>query len=130
MSNEQTRNEGLAWHVWHNRLLSWCHDIAKRREDINVIKPKDELPIRHRLLKRVRGDLPKEVAEACLKRNEAYRVEASNAHEPTSLAFWDTEQNLVEVLLTHKDAIEALHAQECPDCPWNGETIFPEVEGD
>jgi hypothetical protein len=24
-------------------------------------------------------------------------------------------------------ALEALHATECPDCPWNGETIFPEA---
>src|SRR3972149_3700162 len=23
--------------------------------------------------------------------------------------------------------IEALHALECPDCPWNGSTIFPET---
>jgi hypothetical protein len=22
-------------------------------------------------------------------------------------------------------AINALHAVECPDCPWDGETIFP-----
>ena len=23
-------------------------------------------------------------------------------------------------------AMDALHKQECPDCPWNGSTIFPE----
>ena len=23
-------------------------------------------------------------------------------------------------------AIEKLHKKECPDCPWNGKTIFPE----
>jgi hypothetical protein len=26
------------------------------------------------------------------------------------------------------DAIEQLHAKECPDCPWNGHTIFPKKE--
>ena len=25
----------------------------------------------------------------------------------------------------HLPAIEALHAIECPDCPWDGESIFP-----
>jgi len=27
----------------------------------------------------------------------------------------------------HKNmpAIEALHKEECHDCPWNGKTIFP-----
>jgi len=26
----------------------------------------------------------------------------------------------------HAAEIEALHEQECPDCPWDGQTIFPE----
>jgi len=32
-----------------------------------------------------------------------------------------------KVLLDHKEEIEALHALECPDCPWDGKTIFPKV---
>jgi len=26
--------------------------------------------------------------------------------------------------------IEALHARECPNCPWDGKTIFPEAGGE
>ncbi len=31
-----------------------------------------------------------------------------------------------EALKHHWPEIVALHAQECPDCPWNGHTIFPQ----
>jgi hypothetical protein len=30
-----------------------------------------------------------------------------------------------EVYDAVKSAIEVLHAIECPDCPWNGQTILP-----
>jgi hypothetical protein len=30
------------------------------------------------------------------------------------------------ILQAHHTQILALHAQECPNCPWNGKTIFPE----
>jgi hypothetical protein len=29
---------------------------------------------------------------------------------------------------TARARLEELHAAECPDCPWNGKTIFPKVE--
>ena len=29
----------------------------------------------------------------------------------------------------HQVEIEALHAQECPNCPWNGSIIFPKRTG-
>ena len=31
------------------------------------------------------------------------------------------------VCVEHRPAIEALHKAECPDCPWDGHTIFPEA---
>ena len=27
-----------------------------------------------------------------------------------------------------EEAIVSLHAKECPDCPWDGKTIFPPAE--
>jgi hypothetical protein len=34
---------------------------------------------------------------------------------------------LAEVLINYKQEIEELHKLECPNCPWDGHTIFPEV---
>lgn len=33
-----------------------------------------------------------------------------------------------EALETSRTEMEALHREECPGCPWNGETIFPGKE--
>ena len=51
--------------------------------------------------------------------HEAQRAyfEAWDANDKAGMAY-------SEVLSNHKDEVEALHKQECPDCPWNGRTIF------
>jgi len=33
------------------------------------------------------------------------------------------------LLRIFRPEIEALHKQECPNCPWDGNTIFPEQDG-
>jgi hypothetical protein len=43
---------------------------------------------------------------------------------------WIAADENLDALLDdkHRAAIEALHAVECPDCPWDGKTIFPTQE--
>ena len=98
----------IAWHVHHDRLLEpLTEPIGNRIAYIKANKSKHEVETRLRLLKPVKGRLPWEVVKAW----EAYGKA------------WEAYGKAV---LDHKDEIEALHREECPNCPWDGETIFPE----
>jgi len=59
-----------------------------------------------------------EARRAC---DETLQVRSNKAWE----TFDKAEQAYVEALTKNMPAIEALHAEECPNCPWNGHTIFP-----
>jgi len=76
-----------------------------------------------------------EAWEAYVKAQEAYD-EAGEAWDRAQEAWdkvwraYDKEREAQKVYLKalsdHKDEIEALHVKECPNCPWDGQTIFPE----
>ena len=54
---------------------------------------------------------------------EAYfqaRVVCNQTREALILA----RKDYLQVLAEHSEEINALHAQECPDCPWDGKPIF------
>src|SRR3972149_4346955 len=60
-------------------------------------------------------------------------VKASVAYAKAGDAFVKAKATFVKAKAAYNKAydeclpqIEALHALECPDCPWNGTTIFPE----
>ncbi len=55
---------------------------------------------------------------------EAYDLSITKMHAAADTAR-DVKQAYEEVILIHAAEIEALHDLECPDCPWNGSTIFP-----
>ena len=98
-------NERIAvWHGHHNTLLSWV-DPEERIAEIKKNKPEDEHELRLRLMKPVKGQLPSDLCEASRAYNKTWR-----AYDEA----WQCNQS----------AIAALHNQECPDCPWDGETIF------
>ena len=89
----------LYWHIHHDILLEpLTEPIENRIQFIKVNKPKNEVETRLRLMKPVRGKLPK--------------LDKARAE-------WDKARADPKVL--------ALHAKECPDCPWDGRTIFPEA---
>lgn len=145
---EKQKDWGLAWHIFHDRLLGLCFNYAERVDYIKVNKSAEEKPIRLRLFKMVKGELPAELVEAGdayyrahQKKEEAYTT-LDNAHTRMmtsgSRAEFDSRQKsygeagqvdfdarmtLKTAIHTHKAAIEALHAIECPDCPWDGEKI-------
>ncbi len=122
------------WHVHHDRLLEHCYDYGERLRYILKHKPENERELRLRLFQPVRGELPARVMgarsaldEACCALDEAARacVEASRTQD----RIWSEAMcNYDQVLCDCDDEICVLHAAECPDCPWNGVTIFSGVE--
>ena len=52
--------------------------------------------------------------------------QASQAHNQAVQACVQASQARDQVLKNEKEAIERLHSLECPNCPWNGQTIFPD----
>ena len=98
----------MVWHAYHAGSLCQYVDLEARRTQIEKIKSEHELPTRRRLMKPVVGQLPEEFVIACEVMNAARETWAAREAAYTK----------------HKAEIEQLHAAECPDCPWNGETIF------
>lgn len=107
----------FAWHIHDRELVEvLLEPIEVRRRYIRQEKPKQERELRLRLLREVQGQLPAAViaaGEAYYRAWEVY-LRARKAYD--------------RALADNREAIEALHAQECPGCPWDGHTIFPEVQ--
>ena len=87
------------WHLHHDILCEpLTEPIENRIKYIKDYKPKSEIALRLGLLKPVKGKLPVGYVKAYEAWDKAY------------------EDNLEE--------IEALHKIECPNCTWNGHSIF------
>src|SRR3990167_5699638 len=144
------------WHIHHEVLLEWSDDIQERIDFIQAEKPKHEVEIRLRLLKPVQGALPPKLDKAkaaydkawdafgkdwdayvkaraafgkdwdALDKADAAYVKAGDAYVKAKAAFVKAKAAYNKAYDECLPQIEALHALECPDCPWNGTTIFPE----
>jgi len=130
------------WHIHHDRLLELSDDIGERIKFIKAKKPKRQIELRLRLLKPVRGKLPGPVVrtikaydKACKKTQEAYTTfiqvsgtchEVRKTYQDAWLARGKAERVFNEAVMAHRVEIEALHKRECPNCPWDGTTIFPQ----
>ena len=111
---------GMAWHVHHEQLLEpLTEPIENRIAYIKTHKPKGEQKLRLRLLKPVVGKLPPAVAKAWAAYDKAWAAFNAGAAYDKAGAPYD------KTLKEHLPEIEALHREECPDCPWDGKTIFP-----
>lgn len=120
----------FAWHVHHDVLVEpLLETIEERAQYIRNHKPAGEQEVRLRLLRLVRGSLPPGVVEtwrALVEARCAY-AEAQRAYVEAGRAAtgaWCTHD---KALGEYRDAITTLHAQECPGCPWDGTTIFPDI---
>ena len=135
------------WHIHHDVLVEPATEpIENRIEYIEEYKPPEERELRLRLLRPVQGVLPKEAllagdvydkaCDAYTKAESHYRkilrsddteIALDTAHKRLNRAIAMTHTAWSAYLkATDKvPAIEALHAKECPNCPWDGETIFP-----
>ena len=121
--------KGFFWHVHHDKLIEFCYGYEERASFIRTDKPTHEQKTRLRLFKPVKGSLPQEVIEAgqaYAKAGQAYD-KAWQAYNKAWQAYDKAEQAYGEALKNNMPAITALHEKECPNCPWNGETIFSEI---
>ena len=117
------------WHIHHEVLLEWSDDIQERIDYIKAHKPPHEVETRLRLLKPVQGALPPKLVKAKAaydKARDAF-VKASVAYAKARDAYDKAKAAYNKAYDECLPQIEALHALECPDCPWNGTTIFPET---
>lgn len=112
----------------HEVLIEWCLGYNERRKYILKGKPKSEQKIRLRLFKRVGGSLPKEVVktgQAHVKAWQALGKKTGPAYNEAWRVYYSTRKAYDKALKENMPAIEALHAKKCPNCPWDGKTIFP-----
>ena len=112
---------GMCWHVHHStRLVEWCHDLDGRIAFVKAHKKPEQVKTRLKLMKMVKGELPEEVISASKAFAEAGKAlaEAGKACNEAGKAFDDA-------ILRNLPAIIKLHEEECPNCPWDGRTIFP-----
>ena len=61
-------------------------------------------------------------AGAALYKTRAAYDKARAAYDKAGAALYKTRS-----AMTSDPVVLALHARECPDCPWNGHTIFPNL---
>jgi len=119
--------KGFFWHVHHEKLIEWCFDYNERANYIRADKPENEQETRLRLFKPVRGKLPQEVIESghiYCKVRQAYDKKVEQAGDKAWQAYNKTRHALDEALSKNMSKIKKLHDKECPNCPWDGLTIF------
>ena len=113
----------FAWHVHHNQLAEvLIRPMTKRRAYIKSEKRAGEVATRLRLFHSVKGQLPTPLvgaAEAYIAENQ---IVIKKGWSPRLL---ETRREYKQQLLRYGKALEKLHAEECPNCPWDGRTIFP-----
>ena len=141
------KKEGLCFHVHHEVLYERCWDYEGRKDYIKEYKPKDEIELRLRLFQPIQN-LPQVIIEASAELNKASaehdkasaeydkaRVEynkasaelnkASAEHDKAYAEYDKAYAEFNKVLFKHKEELEKLHNEQCPNCPWDGKTIFP-----
>jgi len=143
-------NTKYYWHIHHGGLFEEATEPIKNRiAYIKAEKAEWERSLRLRLLKPVK-DQKRLIAiltayekveatawEAYRKATalawEAYRkatAPALEAYEKVKDSALEAYKKAKATALAKRDkAINTLHAKECPNCPWDGETIFPKRNG-
>ena len=135
-ANRQPLKRGFYWHVRHDQLWAYCRDYDERADCIRRFKSAHEVDLRLKLFQPIRGELPPAVvrAWAAFEKAQAAFEKALAAFDKLQAAFWEAYGKAwaasEKALTENQVAIEALHAAECPNCPWNGKTIFPCEKGE
>ena len=148
-----TTKSTLYWHIHHEILLEETTDIQERIDYIRANKPEKEIPLRLKLMTKVQHPekLPAsfrkaweaycKAGEAYCKAREAYDKaweaydkageaydKAREAYDKAGEAYDKAREAYDKAMEACTPQIEKLHREEHPDCPWNGKTIFSEVE--
>ena len=118
------RVSGMAFHVHHNILVEHCYDCNERIDFIKKHKPSDEQELRLKLFKMLpESKLPERVAKAWAEYDKA-RAENDKAWAE----YHKTMAEYGKAILDNCAYLEQLHKELCPDCPWDGYTIFQKKE--
>jgi hypothetical protein len=129
----------LYWHIHHEILMEETTDIQERIDYIRKHKKEKEIPVRLKLMTPVLHPekLPVgllELLKAYDKAEKAY-YESWKAHDKPQEAYYEVREAYYKVWYAFNKAqkvytleIEKLHKEEHPECPWNGKTIFSEVQ--
>ena len=119
------------WHIHHDTLVETLTEpIENRIKYIKENKPKSEIALRLKLLRPVKGKLPKEFIEARNEHDEANKryhealekyIEAWNKRDKACKKY-------IKEMKKYRPLILALHEKECSNCTWNEErqNIFKE----
>ncbi|MCC6311389.1 MAG: hypothetical protein IT345_10785 [Trueperaceae bacterium] len=115
--------------------------LANRLDYIRSYKPEHERDTRLRLIDPVKGEPPEPLIKAWAayvkagaasnKAGAAYNkacaayVKAGAASAKARAAYNKAGAASAKARAASTSDLEALHAIEHPDCPWNGRTIFP-----
>ena len=121
------KNSGFCWHEYHDQKLSYCFDLKSRRKVIRMTKPENEVPIRLKRIKLVKGMLPEKLRKSGKEYKIAFRkYEKSNPEVDYNISIVAKFYNEIRFLLrSHRKEIEILHKKECLNCTWDGnELIF------
>jgi len=65
------------------------------------------------------------VAQHAVEQAHEVRDRTKQAYNKARHAYDKAWQALVGACRNDMTTLERLHAEQCPDCPWNGQTIFP-----
>ena len=131
----------MYWHIHHDRLAEFAlGPVEERIAWIKSDKPVDEIETRLRLIRPVQRKMSGPAFKAYLVYIHSVMVRAeakinrdttpngqrlfSKAHKACNRAL--DKFRIYEGAFNKE--LEILHKLECPNCPWNGETIFPGKE--
>ena len=148
MGNDQERLEiedvpvgTWCWLIHHRVIVERSTEPLARRVDfVRTFKPRNEVPIRLKWMRPVKGKLPIEVVEAEKAFREAEKActgtyrkiyeEAGKAYGEVGKAYGEAEKAYEETIERNRPEIEKLHREECPGCPWDWDqgTLFPEAK--
>lgn len=130
--------KGLAFHCHHYELVEYVHDYDERVKFIKENKPKGEQELRLRLFKMIPEELIpgkdskeydayRKAGDAYVKARDAYR-KARDAYYKVWVAYdkaWDAFDKAWDAYQKkYRKELEKLHSKLCPDCPFDGHTIF------
>ena len=96
--------------------------LENRITYIKQNKPKNEVSTRLRLLKPATG-----IAEAWAEYQKIQQPAWAEYEKLQQHAFAEYEKLQQPAWAEFEKKKEALHKEQCPNCPWNGKTIFPSM---